>query len=244
MNVKKAVGILMIAAIAAFGKTISLDTDKVIRVHLKNNSINILRMPFVVQNASLATKFPKVFKVRVKNRSVVIAPSVSSRNAIKATGDLLIFSMKGNSYLIKIDALGNSQIFEFTTNREEAYIPPQAKVFETGKIERDVKKLIKTVINKKEIPGYKKIKVGRLFDTPDLLLQKQTMYDGGKYRVEEWFVKNKTQDILTLDYENFYTNGILAIAFEKSTLKPGEITKMWMIVDKATVVDRLKRMAR
>lgn len=243
--IKKLAGMLLVVLAASVSaKTISLDTDEVISIHLKNNGINVLKMPFVVQNASLATKYKNVFKIKVKNRSIIIAPSVSSANAIKATGDLLVFSMKGNSYLIKIDVLGNSQIFEFTTNKEEAYLPPQAKVFETGKIERDVKRLIKTVINKREIPGYKKVSVKRIFKTPDLRLQKNVMFDGGKYRVEEWFVENSTEDVLTLDYENFYTNGILAIAFEKGTIEPGEITRMWLIVDKATVVDRLKRNRR
>ena len=89
------------------------------------------------------------------------------------------------------------------------------------------------------IPGYTKVEVKKQFLTPDLEMQKEFFYDGGKYRVETWFLKNTTDQLLTLDFTNFYTDGVLAMAFEINKLEPGQVGKMWMIINKSTIADRL-----
>lgn len=223
--------------LALFSSTINLDKED-IHVELKNNALNLMNFPFIIHEAKLSTESPEDFQVTSKNTSIIILPTAS----IEAQeADLLVWSVTGDAYLIKINAKGKEQKFSFSTNTGDTIIPMSAKKFETGQIEKDIKHLMKKIVSGEEIPGYKKVDIKRGFTTPDLNMQKELYYDGGKYRVESWFLSNKTADNLTLDYENFYTNGILAIAFEKKTLEPGQVTKMWLIVNKSTVADRIKR---
>lgn len=236
--------ILIIGAlfpIILLSKTINLDKD-IAEVQLKNNTMNLLVFPFVVHEAKLSSETPEDFHITSKNTSVVIVPTVGMK---QQKADLLIWSAAGDAFIVKINGNGKvDQKFTFSSNKVEVSVPLEAKVFETGKVEKDIKKLIKKTVQGKTIPGYKKVDIKRQFLTPDLNMQKEFYYDGGKYRVETWYVSNITSDNLVLDYENFYTNGILAIAFEKRNLNPGQISKMWLIVNKATVAERIKRNLR
>jgi len=218
--------------------TISLDKDKV-SVNLKNNATNVLKFPFIIQKANMTTETPENFNVTAKNYAVIIIPTVESTKS--ESGDLLIWSSDGDPYLIKIKADGKKeQTFSFSSNKITTKVDLRAEKFETGRIESDIKNLVKRLVLEEDIPGYKKVNVKKKFNTPDLEMQKDIFYDGGKYRAEKWFIKNKTGDTLYLDYENFYAPGILGIAFEKNTLSPGQITKAWLILDKHTIYQNLK----
>lgn len=219
-------------------KIISLDQNDIIHVDLSNNKMNLLTFPFVIQSAQLSTETPESFQITSKNMSLVILPTAED---ITERADVLVFSLSGDPFLIKVTTTGDEQKFQFTTNKvltESA--PTAAKQFETGKIEKDITNLMKKAVLGEAIPGYTKVNVKKQFKTPDLDMQKEYFYDGGKYRVETWYLKNTTRDILTLDYTNFYTNGILAMAFEFNNLQPDQIGKMWLIVNKASVAEKLK----
>lgn len=237
---RKIIKTLMFVAlvpILLFSKTVNLDQE-IVKVELKNNSLNLLTFPFVIQEAKLSSETPENYSITSKNTSLAILPNstIPEENA-----DLLIWSAMGDAYLIKINSNGKDQQIVFSSNKVEKNAPVEAKKFETGQIEKDVKRLVKLAVLDNGVPGYKKVDVKRIFETPDLTMQKEKFYDGGKYRVESWFLSNKTNDILSLDYENFYTNGILSIAFEKRKLEPGQVGKMWLIVNKSTISDKINK---
>lgn len=227
---------LLLATITTmFASAISLDQQN-ISVPLKNNSVNLLRFPFVVQKADLTTETPESFSVSAKNYTVVITPTAEFPN--EEQGDLLIWSAEGDPYLIKLLTNGETgQVFSMTSAKVQPMQDIRAAVFETGRIESDVKKLLKKLVLGEKIQGYKENKVQRLFSTPDLLLQKDSFFDGGKYRAEQWFIQNTTESTLFLEYENFYALGMLLLAFEKRTLEPGQITRAWIIVNKHTLLN-------
>jgi hypothetical protein len=220
-----------------FAKTISLDQE-VITVELKNNAMNLVNFPFVVHEAKLSTESPEDFEIISKNTSVIILPT--SVNTTEQA-DLVVWSAEGDAFLLKLNTKGTEQHFSMSSNKIETTTSVAAKQFETGQIEKDVKSLIKESVLNIPIPGYKKVDVKKIFQTPDLSMQKEYFYDGGKYRVETWFLNNKTSDTLSLDYEDFYTNGVLSIAFEKRVLEPGQIGKMWIIVNKSTIANKAER---
>lgn len=223
-----------------FGKTISLDQEN-INIALKNNAMNLVNFPFVIHEAKLSTESPEDFEIISKNTSVIILPTASLP---EEQADLVVWSAEGNAYLIKLNAGGTEQKFTMSSGNPETQVSTAAKQFETGQIEKDIKNLVKKAVIGEQIPGYKKVDVKRVFETPDLTMQKEFFYDGGKYRVETWFLKNKTPDNLSLDYENFYTNGVLSISFEKRILEPNQIGKMWIIVNKSTIADQIQKGAK
>jgi len=238
MNLKKILVALFCLPIFLYAQTISLDQEHIV-VNLKNNATNVLKFPFVIQKANLTTESPDDFSVVSKNYAVVVIPTAVSPE--KESGDLLVWSEEGDPYLIKLKSNGKKdQTFNLSSNKIKTHTEQKAALFETGKIESDIKKLIKKMVLGEKIPGYKKVNVKKQFLTPDLKMQKDFFYDGGKYRVEQWFIENKTNDTLMLEYENFYTPGILAIAFEKQIIGPKKITKAWIVVDKHTIYEKIK----
>ena len=221
--------------LAIFSETINLDKGNNIVIHLKNNATNLIKFPFVIQKANLTTASPDDFTVSSKNYSVIVVPTAEYPSS--ESGDLLVWSAEGDPYLIKIkpDGKNGEQIFEMGSNKVQNQVSQKAARFETGMIESDIKNITKALILNEEVPGYKKVDIKKKFFTPDLEMQKDYFYDGGKYRAEVWYIKNRTNDTLYLDYENFYTPGILGISFEKKTIKPGQISKAWIIIDKHTI---------
>lgn len=237
-----ALSFALLFSCAAQAKTINLDTGGLIEVNLKNNTMNLLTFPFVIQSAQLSSETPQSFQVNSKNMSLVVLPTTENDDE---TADILVFSLSGEPFLLKIKATGDEQSFTFATNRvinESA--PVAAKKFESGRVEKDITNIMKKAVEGDAIPGYTKVNVHKQFTTPDLLMQKEFYYDGGKYRVETWFVKNTTNFMLTLDFANFYTDGILAMAFEHNTIEPDQVTKMWIIVNKASVAQRLDKLGQ
>ena len=177
---------LMIGAtLALSAKTVNLDREN-ITLSLKNNSMNVLNFPFIVQKANLSTENPESFNVSSRNKTVVIVPTTLSKNEV---GDLLVWSATGNAYLIKIRTGSRNQTFDFVTNyglsSGKGGGNLEAAKYETGQVEKDIKNIIKKMANGEKIPGYRKQKVKKYFSTPDLKLQKEFFYDGGKYRAEQ-----------------------------------------------------------
>jgi len=240
MNLLTKIAALMALPIVIYAKTVSLDSENV-AANLKNNAVNLLTFPFVVYKANIVTENPENYTVTAKNSSLVILPTAEG---IPQETDLVIWSVEGDAHIIKLSTTGKEQKFTFSSNKLNNTTPIAAKKYETGKIEQDIKKLIKKSVLNEKIPGYKKVEVKKMFETPDLNMQKEYYYDGGKYRVETWYLQNKSSDNLTLDFENFYTNGILAIAFEKNNINPGQISKMWLVVNKSSIAEKIERNKR
>ena len=237
MKVFKILAAIICLSGAIYAKTISLDAGGSIHVNLQNNKMNLLKFPFIIQSAQLSTETPESFQVTSKNMSLIILPTTLEPDE---TADVVLFSLTGEPYLLKITATGDEQQFVFTSNKVINESPTrEAKQFETNRIERDITNIMKKAAAGEPIPGYTKVEVKKQFLTPDLEMQKEFFYDGGKYRVETWFLKNTTNQLLTLDFTNFYTDGVLAMSFEVNKLEPGQVGKMWMIINKSTIADRL-----
>lgn len=211
-------------------QTVNIDSG-LVEASLINNKANVLTFPFIVEDAKIATAIQEDFQIKAKKDSIVIIPTATAPSTI---ADLIVWSADGYTYLIKLDINGKDQVFNFTSNRVQPQTPETIE-FESGKIDEDIKKLLKTAMLDKNIPGYKKTKVKRQFVTPDLLMQKEYIFDGSKYRVEKWFLKNETSNSIKLDEGNIYTKGILAIAFESQTIPANKIGTMFLIIDKASV---------
>jgi hypothetical protein len=145
----------------------TLDIDKEnLKVNLKNNAVNLLNFPFLITSAKATTETPESFDITTKNKTVTIVLSADQVDLEWA--DLLVWSDKGEPYLIKLLANGNEgQIFNFASNENLSSPSLKAARYETGKIESDIKKIMKKIISGEQIPGYTKVDVKKMFKTHD-----------------------------------------------------------------------------
>lgn len=232
-----------ICAVAAIGfaassltaiETHSLD-EGFTEITTKNNKVNVLNFPFLIKEAKVVSATAESFAANNQGKSIVLTPTTIYQTE---KADLLITSKDGDTYVIELKAENKpdtERVFNFTSNKAQKPSVSQ-QVYETGKVDQDVNKLLKSAMLGEPIAGYKMLEVRRQFNTPDLLMQKDYILDGGKYRVEKWFVQNKSSfDTVGFEEGNFYTNGVLAIAFEDDHIEAQQTTVMWMIINKASL---------
>ena len=226
----KKVFILAITMFISANAAINIDSGKA-KVSLMKDRANVLIFPFLIDDAKIATEYNDNYQIKAKKDSLVIIPT--GKKSDKA--DLIVWSVSHDTFIINLKNNGKKQMFNFTYNGETGYKTRTAMQFETGKIDSDIKKIIKNIRIKGVVPGYSKIKVKRQFRTNRLLMQKDLIYDGAKYRAESWFVKNTTSSTVFLDEASMYTKGIIAIDFEQRELKPRETTRMILIINKSSL---------
>ncbi len=230
--IKKIIGIALCSCLLSAAETRSIDSGFA-KVELSNNTANILNFPFTVHTATSVGLDTDSFQIQAQGSSIIVVPTAAKTNE---QVDLVVTSPDGYSFIINATTGGKERIFNLTTSKVQTQNAETAK-FESGKIDADMKKLLKSAILEEPIGGYKKMEIGRQFHTKDLLMQKEYLLDGGKYRVEKWYLKNKTMDKLVLDEANFYTKGVLAIAFENPKIEPEGIVAMWMVINKSSFQD-------
>ena len=203
----------------------------VVKLSLKNNKANVINFPFLVVDAKMSSTTPKDFSILAKRNTLVVIPSASLPSE---TAEVVVWSEDGYSYLLKLDIKGNKEYWNLTSNRVKKETQ-ETLPFEANNIDTSIKKLIKYAIDKGNIPGYRKIKVKRIFNTTDLKIQKDVIFNGAKYRVEKYYLRNKRGYPIKLDESSFYTKGIIAISFENRTLQPKGLTTMYLVVNKASL---------
>lgn len=235
MKLKIMMASILLSITTLFGiETKNIDTGFA-SLKLYNNTANLLNFPFVVKSAKIISQVPENFETKAEGSVIVVMPTTDFKTE---RADLLVTSRDDYTFVLELQTGGTNRVFNLTSNKTIKASPEQQK-FESGKIDNDMKKLLQSVILEKKIPGYKMMEVKRFFHTQDLLMQKEYILDGGKYRVEKWFLQNKSSyDTVVLDEGNFYTNGILAIAFETPKIEPNSITTMWLVINKASFANK------
>lgn len=204
-------------------------------IKILNNEANILNFPFKVKKANVVSQTPENFTTKAEGSSIIVMPTTELKSE---KADLIVTSKDDYTFVINISTGGSERIFNFNTNKVEKSTPEQMQ-FESGKVDTDMKLLLKKAIADEPIAGYKKLEVKRQFDTPDLQMQKEYILDGGKYRVEKWFLKNKSlTETVVLDEASFYTNGILAIAFEVPKIPADKVASMWLVINKTSLENK------
>lgn len=237
---KKTVASLAIMAITSsslFGITTKSLDEGFTHIKTKNNKVNVLNFPFYIKSAQVVSVTPDSFTAKNQDKSIILTPTTIYPTE---KADLLVTSRDGDTYVIELSAENKKtteRIFNFTSNKAQRSSSKQMS-FETGKIDKDAVSLLKKAAKEESIPGYKMLEVRKQFNTQDMLMQKDYILDGGKYRVEKWFLRNKSsKNKLALEESNFYTNGVLAISFEKPYIEPSQVTVMWLIINKASLED-------
>lgn len=226
--------VLLTSAIltASLFGAVNIDDGKA-SIALVKDRANVLKFPFLIDDAKIATEEEGNYEIKAKKNSIVIIPTGGPADS----ADLIVWSADNDTFVISTVNNGKNQIFDFTYNGKSALKSSKTVAYESGKIDNDIKKLIKDVKSSSKINGYSKVKIKRQFKTENMLMQKDYIHNGSKYRVEEWYIKNTTADKLFLDEATFYTKGIIAIDFEQRELKPNETIKMVLIINKVSLME-------
>ena len=229
---RKTLVALTLMTVSIFG-AVNIDSGKA-NISIIKDRANVLNFPFLIDDAKIATEDEGNYEIKAKRNSLVIIPTGAKNDR----ADLIVWSADQNTFVISLKNNGKQQVFDFTYNGEASFKNAKTASYETGKIDADIKKIIKAVKLKNNISGYSKVKIKRQFKTKTMLMQKDYIYNGSKYRVEEWYIKNRTPKKLFLDEATFYTKGIIAIDFEQREVKPRETIKMILIINKASLTSK------
>jgi len=227
--------IILVGALSALlnAEAFNLDEGKS-KISLTLDRANVLNFPFSVKQANIAAENQDDYSITSINNSIIIIPT----GDVNDLSDLVVTSSDRNTFIITVKNSGTENVFNFTYNGESSFQKRKTSKFETNKIDADIKKLIKAVLNDRTIPGYSRVLINKKFDVKNMTMQKNYIYNGSKYRVEEWFVKNITRSNLFIDEATFYTKGILAINLEQRELSPGEVIKMIFILNKTELANK------
>jgi len=120
-----------------------------------------------------------------------------------------------------------AQTIEFTDKTAE-----MKKIYEAEKTipyEKVIRNLIVSVSKKGKIKGYSVLEGGETLKTDELELKKLRTFQGYKYSVEVWQVKNISDRALYLEEPFFYMIGMKAISIEKHNLAQGETTLLYIV---------------
>ena len=226
-NLIKIITMIGVFPALLFSSAINLDNGKGL-IELKLDRANVLNFPFIVKEATVAAENMDNYQIKSTNNSIIVIPTGTNTDL----SDLIVTSSEKNTFIITLKNTGNSQVFNFTYNGESSFNKSKTSKFESNKLDKDVKKIIKSVLVKGTIPGYSRVLINKKFDVKNMTLQKNYIYNGSKYRVEEWYIRNNLKTKLFIDEATFYTKGIIAINLEQRELQPKEVIKMIMIVNK------------
>lgn len=62
-------------------------------------------------------------------------------------------------------------------------------------------------------------------------ITKIQVWSGRSLQGETWLVRNATEQTLTLDERNFYTDGVAAISINQAVLMPGQETRVYIVME-------------
>ena len=223
----------IMSSILMGGGAVNLD-DGQGNAQLKLDRANVLNFPFIVKSASVASENQDEYQVKSINNTIVVIPTGELRDV----SDLIVTSSDRETFIISLSNQGSEQVFNFTYGGFSSLNKHKTSKFESNKLDSDIVKLMKSVLVKEHIQGYTKVLINKKVSVKNMELQKNNIYNGSKYRVEEWFIKNTSGKQLIIDEATFYTKGILAINLEQRRLAPDEVIKMVLVLNKIELKEK------
>lgn len=236
------IGIILISK-ALF--SLDIPINKVINIDIKLGDFSVVEFPFEIKGTNKATFIPHTKNVKDGEKTSVkkLISSNSSADSLtikrgkntftffpKKFGklSLVVWGYKEHPVMLNLNVTSNdvSQYYRFVDYSQDL---EDAGNFEATSHELTITRLMKYLFNNKAPSGYKNITEGRQYKLGALNFSLVTSLMGKKYRGDEWVVKNLGSDNISLYEEMFYADGIYAISFEASRLKPLEKCRMFIV---------------
>ena len=174
------------------------------------------------------TKKAKIIQIKQGKKTLTFLPKARGEFQLIVWGYKkfpLMFNIKVMDSLQKKDS-GFESHYNFLDYSENEKL---AKKFEFDPHEKVIVKLIRSIYNKKLPPGYKSTRDARKFSDDIFDYTLNFSFIGKKYVVDEWLLKNKTNQEIKLYEELFLKDGVYAVSFENDISSPHLITRMFLV---------------
>lgn len=236
--------VLIFFTLSAILLSLDVPINKVVNLNIKIGEFSVVEFPFVVKGTNKATFLPHVRKVANGEKTSIkkiMSSSAPDSLVIKrgkntftffpkkyGTLSLVIWGYSKHPIMLNINVVSNDaaqyyKFIDYSQNIEEA------GKFESTSHEKVIVKLIKHLFNNKIPSGYHSSFEGREYKLNGLNFVLTNSLIGKNYRADEWIVKNLGINNINLYEEMFYADGIYAISFEATRLKPLEKCRMFII---------------
>lgn len=226
---------IFLIGVSLHAMKLKITTDEPKEIKISNTKNSLLNFNFYVKSAKLIENKEKTTKLSILDKGLVLTPLTKNAN-----GDIVISNDKGESYFIHFEASKHYEdvIFSFKDLDYEPitsnYKKPKYN-FETGKVEKDIKNIIKALMNNAKLTGFSRKSSSIKIRNPEFVMIKEARYTGAYYVVDKWYIQNTTNQELYFDEEDFYTKGIIAISITKNRLEPGETAILFSVINKASL---------
>ncbi len=232
------IGILLLSA-QLNAAPILLTQDRAITLSTTATKPVTISTNFEISDANLIVLSDKHASLTLLKKGFILIPK---RSKYKAT--VVVVARNGAIYTINMNSGGKKAVFRVEDPIQDYDKQTKKFNFESGKMDQDARNMIKAFLLNKPISGFKKSNVYQKTNNGQFSLERVERHTGGKYILDKWILKNTSHASLYFAEEDFYTNGILAVALEKNRLLQNEEIFLILILNKNSIYENELRSQR
>lgn len=239
---KKTTAILVFSlfvSLSGLAQTVQINSEEPTAINAVDGRPITINTNFQIKSAELLLTDETAAGMKLFEKGLVIVPS--KVGAYRAT--VVIEARDGTVYNVDFNA-GDSEgaaVFKLEDQMQGfAGSEGDADRYESNAIDSDAKNIIKSVLLGEKITGFEKTKAPRVVPGAQFDMMRSFRNIGNKYIADEWILLNKTNETISFREEDFYTNGILAVALEKNRLLPGEKGYLVLLISKSAIFNANK----
>ena len=227
--------LMLFAASIAAASPIYLSQDSLLELETKGDRPVTITTNFEIEDLKLITIEDNEVQLEILKKGFVLIPK---SRGYKAT--IVLSARDGSIYTISLSGGGKKAMFRLDDPMQTYNKKGKAFEFESARIDTDARNIIKTILLNKKLAGFKKEKAYQSIKVKQYNISRIERYVGGKYVVDRWVIKNTTLDSLYFNEEDFYTEGVLAVAVEKNRVLTGESIFLITILNKHSIYNKAK----
>lgn len=227
---------ILLLSVTLNAAPIKITQDDAVTIVSSGTSPVTVSTNFDVLNANLIVTNDSQATLTLLKKGFIIAPKKSN---YKAT--VVLTARNGSIYAVNMSGGGKRAVFRLEDPIQDFDKFTKKFDFESGKIDQDARNIIKGILLEKKISGFKKSDAYQMVNNGQYNLERIERYTGGKYIVDRWKLTNTSGDSLYFIEEDFYTNGILAVALEKNRILDKEEVFLILMLNKHSIYEVEKR---
>ncbi len=229
----------LISVGAIFGQTVQLNSEEPSSINAISGRPVTISTNFQIQSAELLLTDEAAASLKLLEKGFVIVPSKAG--SYRAT--IILSARDGAVYTVDFNAgaADGSAVFKLEDQMQGfSEAEEDGEKYESSVIDQDAKNIIKSVLLGERITGFEKTKAPKVVSGTQFEMQREFRNIGNKYIADQWVITNTSKGPLSFNEEDFYTNGIAAVALEKNRILPGEKIYMILLINKNSIYNANK----